>query len=374
MAVVPSLARAGGVLRLANAQPKPGKPVATPIPLSKYARFNPNAASGGPTGLPKRVATNFPAGSAYFQQFADNIELAVKSRGYDFTATTYGSDLAQNVDQINELVNSGIGAVILQVQDEQGQAPTVQKLIDQGICVIYSVAGPSIVQVIADQYQCGYVQGTYAAKWVKANLGGNAQVVVFNADQISPNFIPRTQGRIDGIKTAGGNVQIVANEPIKLLTPEEGQQIAASVIQAHPTVNVWLGDDDTVIGVVAALKEAGKTGKDKIFVSGFNGQSNALAAVKAGGLFRQDVGFPNGVYEYACGQLTCDWIEGKSIPEIIDLGIIAVDQQDVEPFIVANNHPATAYKTAIGKYVTYYGNTSFYAPRYIPSAVTTGAK
>jgi ribose transport system substrate-binding protein len=362
-------------MRVANAfGQKPGKPVATPIPLSKYKKFVPNVASGGPTGLPKRVATNFPAGSAYFEQFANNIKLAVESRGYKYTGTTYGSDLATNLDQLNELVNSGIGAVILQVQDEQGQSSTVQKLIDKGICVIYSVAGPSIVQVVADQYQCGYIQGTFAAKWVDANLGGNAQVVVFNDNEISPAFIPRVEGRIAGIQTASGTVKIVANEPIVLLTPEEGQTIAGNVLQANPQVNVWIGDDDTMIGVIAALEQAGKTASDMILVSGFNAQDNALAAVKAGGLFRQDSGFANGVYEYACGQDACDWIEGKSIPEIMDLAVIAVDQSDVEPFIVANNHPATAYKTALSKYVTYYGNTSFHAPRYIRTAVTTGAK
>jgi ABC-type sugar transport system substrate-binding protein len=280
MAVAPSVLRSHSGFRLPMATP--GKAQPTPTTLSSYKPFNPHVPAGPPTGLPKRIATNFPSGSAYFQQFADNVRLAVESRGYHFTSTTYGSDVAQNVNAINELVNSGIGAVILQVQDEQGQAPTVQKLIDQGIYVIYSVAGPCDTQVIADQYQCGYVQGINAAKWVTQHMGGQAQVCVFNASQISPFFIPRAQGRIDGVKKAGKGVQIVANEPIKLLTPEEGQQLAASVLQAHPGVNVWLGDDDTVIGVVAALQQAGKKGTDKIFVSGFNGQANALAAVKAG--------------------------------------------------------------------------------------------
>jgi ABC-type sugar transport system substrate-binding protein len=369
-AVAPAVLRLPSVLRSSVATP--GHATATSTQLSKYAPFNPHVAPGAATGLPKRVATNFPAGSAYFQQFADNIRLAVTSRGFRFTSTTYGADVAQNVDAIDELVNSGVGAIVFQVQDEQGQAPTIQKLIDKGIYVIYSVAGPCNTQVIADQYQCGYVQGVAAAKWIKANMGGAAQVCVFNAAQISPNFIPRTQGRIDGVKTAGPNVQIVANEPIKLLTPEEGQQLAGAVFQAHPQVNCWLGDDDTMIGVVAALKEAGKKPSDKIFVSGFNGQANALAAVQSHSLFREDVAFPNGVYEYATGALCCDWIEGKSVPQIIDLGIFTVTPSNVAQFIADNNSPATAYKTAIGKYVSYYGNTSFSDPKYVPHAVSTG--
>jgi ABC-type sugar transport system substrate-binding protein len=347
-------------------------PQPTSTALSAYQKFNPNVPGGPPTSLPKKVATNFPAGSAYFQEAQNNVEKAVKERGFEFVATTWQStDLTGNINQINSLIQSGVGAIFFQVQDEHGQAATVQNAINQGICALYEVVGPSNCQIIAVQFQTGYVQGTEAATWIKQNLGGNAKVVVFNANQIAQSLIPRAQGRIAGVKTAGPGVQIVANVGIRQLTAEEGQRLANTVIQAHPDANVWLGDDDTSIGVVAALEAAGKKPTDKIYVSGFNGQANALAAVKQGGLFRATISFPNAVYEYASGQVMCDWIEGKSIPQIMNLGIFPVTPANVDAFIAEESDPATAYKTGIAKYVEYLGNTSYYSRKYIPGSVTT---
>ena len=152
------------------------------------------------------------------------------------------------------------------------------------------------------------------SKWIKANLGGNANVVVFNAAKIAQTLIPRTTGRIDALKKGGPGIKIVANQGISLLTPEEGSKAASTLMQAHPEINVWLGDDDTIVGVESALMAMGKKPTDKIYLSGFNGQANALARLQAGGLFREDIAFPNGVYEWATGQFLCDYIEGKSDP------------------------------------------------------------
>src|SRR6266516_3012908 len=158
-----------------------------------------------------------------------------------------------------------------------------------------------------------------AAIWIKANLGGKAQVVVFNAAKISQSLIPRANGRIAGVKTAGPGVKVVDNQ--------------GTVQQRHPDVNVWLGDDDTIIGVMSALEAIGKKPSDKIYLSGVNGQANALSAVKKGTLFRTDMAFPNGVYEYAVGQLCCDWIEGKSVPQVMDVNLFPITKANIDSFL-----------------------------------------
>jgi ribose transport system substrate-binding protein len=174
------------------------------------------------------------------------------------------------------------------------------------------------------------------------------------------------------VKTAGPGVQVVSNSPIKLLTAQEGNQIASTVLQAHPGANVWLADDDTAIGMVSALQAAGKKASDKIYVSGVNGQVNALDAVKSGGLFREDIAFPNAVYEYATGQLCCDWIEGKSIPEVMAIKSIVTNPSNAAALLASNSDPATAFHQDVSKYVTYLGNTSYQAPRYTPSGILSG--
>jgi ribose transport system substrate-binding protein len=332
---------------------------AFPTKFKQFKPFNPNLPAGPPTGLPKTFATNIAAGSAYFIQLSDVVKKSVESRGYSLTTTTYASDVAKNVDQLTQLLKKGIGGLVLQAQDEHAEAAVMKQAIKQGVCVIYEVASPCTQQIAADQYQCGYVQGTAALKWIKANLGGKANVVVFNAAKIAQTLIPRTTGRIDALKKGGSGIKIVDNLGISLLTPEEGSKAASTMMQAHPEVNVWVGDDDTIVGVESALMAMGKRAADKIYLSGFNGQANALARLRAGGLFREDIAFPNGVYEWATGQYLCDYVEGKSIPQLQVLNAIPVTKQNIGKFEADDRNPKAAYARGTAGYLTLLGNIDY---------------
>jgi ribose transport system substrate-binding protein len=330
-----------------------------PTKFSDFKPFNPHLPAGPATGLPKVIATNIAAGSAYFIQLSDTVKKSVESRGYSLQTTTYASDVAKNVDQLTQLLKKGIGGLVLQAQDEHAEAAVMKQAIKQGVCVIYEVASPCTQQIAADQYQCGYVQGTAALKWIKANLGGKANVVVFNAAKIAQTLIPRTTGRIDALKKGGAGIRIVDNLGISLLTPEEGSKAASTIMQAHPEVNVWLGDDDTIVGVESALMAMGKRGSDKIYLSGFNGQSNALARLKAGGLFRADTAFANGFYEWATGQYLCDYIEGKSIPQVQVLNPIPITKQNIGKFNADDRNPKAAFARGGTGYLTLLGNIDY---------------
>jgi ribose transport system substrate-binding protein len=332
---------------------------AFPTKFKQFKPFNPNLPAGPPTGLPKTFATNIAAGSAYFIQLSNVVKKSVESRGYSLTTTTYASDVAKNVDQLTQLLKKGIGGLVLQAQDEHAEVAVMKQAIKQGVCVIYEVASPCTQQIAADQYQCGYVQGTAALKWIKANLGGNANVVVFNAAKIAQTLIPRTTGRIDALKKGGSGIKIVDNLGISLLTPEEGSKAASTIMQAHPEVNVWVGDDDTIVGVESALMAMGKRAADKIYLSGFNGQANALARLRAGGLFREDIAFPNGVYEWATGQYLCDYVEGKSIPQLQVLNAIPVTKQNIGKFEADDRNPKAAYARGTKGYLTLLGNIDY---------------
>ena len=264
---------------------------------SSFKPYDPSVPAGPPTGLPKKVATNFPL-AGYFDDFSQNVQKATSDRGFAFASTQWQTDVAQNLAQLQQLQQTGVGAVVAQVQDEHGESATLLIISStNGTRVASSVADlrRRTSHPLSDQHRAGVRAGPAGGERTERTLA-RPRSVIFNDNETASALIPRGQGRVDGVKTAGGNVQIVANQPIKLLTAQEGFQFAQTILQAHPGANVWLGDDDTSLGVVSALESAGKTPAcSKIYVSGFNGQRNALEAVKKGGLFREDMGFPNAV-------------------------------------------------------------------------------
>lgn len=355
----------GSLAGTAFAAPQPKK-------LSGFKPFNPNLPAGPPTRLPKLVVTNSAEGSEYFIQLAKTVKRSVEDRGYKFSSTTFSSDVAKNVDQLTQLLERGVGALVLQPQDTQAQKAVLLKAIKMGVCVIYQVSGPCCQQIATDQYKGGYAQGLQAVAWIKRNLGGKANVVVFNSAKIAQSLIPRTTGRINALKTGGSGIRVVANQGIVKLTAEEGSQLGATIFQAHPEVNVWLGDDDTIVGVEAMLKASGKKPGDKIYLSGFNGQGNALARVKAGGLFREDLAFPNGIYQWAIGQFACDWIEGKSIPQVQNLRVVPVSKQNLPKFIADDKNPKAAYRRGVKGSIELLGNISYRSrnQKYLPGSIS----
>jgi ribose transport system substrate-binding protein len=98
---------------------------------------------------------------------------------------------------------------------------------------------------------------------------------------------------------------------------------------------------------------------DPIYLSGVNGQSNALEEVKKGGLFRADIAFPNGIYQYAVGQLACDWIEGKSVPQVLNIHLVPVTPENVDAFVESNSNPAAVYEEGIEEFLEYLGNVDY---------------
>jgi ABC-type sugar transport system substrate-binding protein len=327
--------------------------------FKQFKPFNQHVPAGPPTHLPKVIASNFPAGSAYFIEYSNNLKTSAQNRGFSYTSTTYGTNLEQNIAQLDQLFIKGIGALVAQPLDVSGEKGTMVQAIKKGICVCYEVTGPSTIQIVTDQYVAGYAQGRGAAKWVQAHLHGKGQAVVFDPSLISPSLKPRTLGRIAGLKTIKG-MKIVAVQPIKLLTAEEGASFSATLLQAHPGIDVWIGDDDTSIGVMSTLEAAGKTAKDPIYISGINGQANALEAVKKGTLFRADLAFPNGLYEYASGQLCADYVEGKSVPQLMYVVLVQVTPFNIDSFLKNDSNPGPAYHAGkAAKYIKYLGNISY---------------
>src|SRR5580765_1708954 len=71
-----------------------GATSAVPSKFSDFKPFNPNMPAGPATGLPKTIAANIAAGSAYFIELSKTVQKSVESRGYSFTTTTYASDVA----------------------------------------------------------------------------------------------------------------------------------------------------------------------------------------------------------------------------------------------------------------------------------------
>jgi ribose transport system substrate-binding protein len=307
--------------------------------------------------LPRRIAWANTSDAEFFLAITNSIQLAAEDRDLEFITAIANDDSAKNIEQISTFLQRGIAALCIQPLDANAQAPLMQQAIDQGIAVLSLVTPPSTSQVVADQYKVGNTQGLAAAKWITENLDGKAKVHYFNIDSIEV-LIARHQGVLDGLKTAGEGVEIVSDIEAGAITNEAGFNTMNTVLQAHPDINVILGGDTLVLGALAAVEAAGRAGEN-IYMSGIDGDTQALNKIREGGPYKASFAFAYPMMGYAWGQYAADWLEGKEIPLLQQFNAIELNSPEtIDEFETAMANVRETWQQA-DKYFTNLGSISY---------------
>ncbi len=168
----------------------------------------------------------------------------------------------------------------------------------------------------APQYLTGKVLAEAAAGYIKDRLKGKANVVLLTHDGLQ--FLsPRFAAMRDVLQDIPG-VTIVADISPLTVNKEGGLAMMRTILLAHPNIDVVLGADTVVLGALQALRDAGKARPDQ-FLGGIDGEQEAVAEIKSGGPYKASVSLASSVFGYAMGQHAADWLEGKSIPQAMDI-------------------------------------------------------
>jgi ribose transport system substrate-binding protein len=313
------------------------------------------------TGLAAAVAWASTADSEFFLALGRGMKEAAGKRGVEYLTATSGNDPGKHVDQMNGFLSRGVGSLAMQPLSPDADSLVLQRAIDKGVCTQGIITAPSTMQVVASQHQIGYDQGKAAADYVTKHLGGNAKVLYFNLDSASPQLRLRHQGVLEGLKTGGGGIEVVRDLTVAEISTSSGFRTMKSALQTHSDIKVVLGGDTIVVGAYKALKEAGKL-TDDMFLSGVDGDREALELIKQGGAYKLSIAFAWTLMGYGLGQFGADWIEGKQVPRVLVAKGVQLDSAAaVERFEAAGADPAAVFaeRKRYEEYLPLYGNVSY---------------
>jgi ribose transport system substrate-binding protein len=325
--------------------------------------YDPNAPGGPAPKLPKRLAYPLPSNAALFLAVEKYMQQACDDRGLGLLTSDFNLDPETQTTQTSEFFQRGIGGLFETPLNIPSSNPQLKQAAKLG-AMVSAVQRPYChLQISINQYDLGYRQGVAAVEWVKQHLGGKAQVVIFNDDE-SQSLIPRHTGQLAGLKTGGSGITIVTD-----VTAPETNEIAANdmttILQAHPGVNVVLGDAPVIEGVFAAFQSLGRATDKTVYLSGNSGTDPDYKLIRDGTIYRATSGEPWNIWAYCIGQFTADWLEGGSIPR----GMSAVGGSEkiltgaaeVAVFQKGNDNPRGLWKNhkELKQYVTFFGNISY---------------
>ncbi|MCZ4340985.1 sugar ABC transporter substrate-binding protein [Sphingomonadaceae bacterium G21617-S1] len=242
---------------------------------------------------------------------------AASDRGLKFRILRANNDPALMVRQINGLHAGKIGSIVVAPIDPPSLSPALKRVIGSGAYVGAIVPPPATTILNAPQYLTGKVLAEAAVAHIRSRLAGKAKVVLLTHDNLQ-FLAPRFTAMRDMFRKMPG-VTIVADISPATVDKAGGYRTMKTILLAQPKVDVVLGADTVVLGALAALREAGKA-RPTQFLGGIDGEREAVAELKkAGSPYKASISLASPIFGYAMGRFASDWLDGKFVPQAMDI-------------------------------------------------------
>jgi len=287
------------------------------------------------------------------------LAMAAENRGLSYRALSADNDAGKQDEDVQALLAETIGAVVAAPVDAAALAGRLQEIIWTGAYVGTVVPPPATSLLNAPQYLTGKVLGDDAAAYIRDELGGNADVVLLTQDSIE-FLAPRFVAIRDSLQDMPG-VTIVADISPNPVDKQGGFATMSIILEANPDVDVVLGADSVVLGALAALRAAGKARPDQ-YLGGIDGAPEAVAEIKKpDSPYKASIALSSPVFGYAMGQHAADWLEGRSVPQAMDILPIALTAENIGQYEADLLDPAAVYADPVRRaaYLKMYGNICY---------------
>lgn len=322
--------------------------------------FDASAASCTPSpGLNRSLGFAQDNRRMFIEGVGHGLEMAAKDRGLTYTDVSADNDPAKQSAQIEDFRAQKFGAVITAPIDPGGLAPTLQHVLWSGAYVGTVVPPPATTILNAPQYLTGLVLGEAAVTYIRDHFGGKANVVLLTQDSLQ-FLAPRFVAIRDALRQLPG-VNVIADISPNPVNEDGGYATMKLVLSVHPQVDVVLGADTVVLGALKALREAGKARPDQ-FLGGIDGEPEAVAEIKAGGgPYKASIALSSPVFGYALGAEAADWLEGKSVPQAMDILPIALTHDNIAQYEADAADPGAVFNDMARRatYLKMYGNICY---------------
>ena len=297
------------------------------------------------------------------RDFIDGVGLglaaAARDRSLTYEEAVADNDLRQQAVQVEDFLARRFGAVVTPPVNPGALAPVLQRVMWSGAYVGTVVPPPATTILNAPQYLTGKVLADDAAAYIRDVLGGEATVVLLTQDSI-PVLAPRFVAIRDALQEMPG-VTIVADISPSPVDETGGYETMKIILEAHPNVDVVLGADTVVLGALRALREAGKVRSEQ-YLGGIDGEPGAVIEIREGASpYRASVALSSPVFGYALGSFAADWLEGKSVPQAMDLLPIALTKDNLAQYEADQSDPGAVFNDPVRRdaYLRMYGNICY---------------
>jgi ribose transport system substrate-binding protein len=218
----------------------------------------------------------------FFVTLGEGAQEAADAAGVELIVVDAQDDPAQEATNIEDLIEQGVSAILVNPTDADAIVPSIQKANEAGIPVFTIDRGSSGGDVVAHIASDNVAGGSMAGAFLCEALGGAGMVVELEGIAGTSAARDRGQGFNDYMSAECSGAEIVARQTANF-NRAEGLSVFENILQAQPEISgVFAHNDEMILGAIEAAKAAGRDA-EIIFV-GFDAVDDAVAAVDAGDL------------------------------------------------------------------------------------------
>lgn len=227
--------------------------------------------------------------------YRNKLQEILEGKGYEVSIQDGNNDQAKQTEQINTFITQGFDALIINPVQTTAAASIIQLVKDAGIPTVIINREPTaedmalwdkVAYVGCDAAQSGTFQGELIAETSNngdINGDGKISYIMIQGDPENIDAKLRTEYSVKALTDAGYTV-----EELDLQRGDwdqaKGQEICATdLAKFGDAVEVVFSNNDAMaLGAIEAIKAAGRTVGENIYIVGVDALDDALARVQAG--------------------------------------------------------------------------------------------
>lgn len=215
----------------------------------------------------------------FFVSMKEGAEAKAKELGYEIVVLDSQNDAAKERANVEDLVQQGIVALIINPTDSDAVANSITVANDNKIKVITvdrKANGGEVESHVASDNVKG---GELAAEFILEKLNGKGNLVELQGIPGASATRDRGQGFHNVVDNKDG-VKVVSSQAADF-DRQKGLNVTENVIQATPQFDaIFAHNDEMALGAIQAVKAANKN----VIIVGFDGNDDAKTAVESGEL------------------------------------------------------------------------------------------
>lgn len=256
------------------------------------------------------------------EELSDKIE-------YQIQTSTNAEEMTA---QLDDLLTWGAEAIVAFPQWEGMEVP-IQQAIDSGVTVVnfdIQIDAEGVYRVAGDNEDMG-VQG---ANYIVEKIGETGTVVMLEVPTSGSVSELRKKGFVDTMAEIAPEMEIITYAT--KFTREDGLRDFADILTSNPQIDaVYSMDDETSIGVLQAISEAGRT--DIKVVTGGGGMQEYFRMMPE----NEDIWIQSALYSPAMVMDAIDMavaiLDGETVEEVEIIPTTIVDRDNYEEYLDENS-------------------------------------